>query len=346
MHAWHPLIENEEQLEDRLSEPTAELVADLQTLQGDILVLGVGGKMGPSLARMARRALDTAGAATRQVIGIARFSEPGLRERLEGWGIRTMAADLLQPGALATLPDVPNVVYMAARKFGSTGNEALTWAMNTFLPGLVAERYAQSRIVAFSTGNVYPLVSVASGGATESDPLGPVGEYAQSALGRERMFQYGSQQHGTSVAILRLNYAAELRYGVLLDIAQKVQTGRPIDLATGHVNVIWQGDASTVALRALTVCDAPPAIINLTGPETVSVRWAAQRLGKWLGKTPVFVGSERDSALLNNAAACHRRFGYPRVSLEQLLRWVAHWVTSGGRTLDKPTKFQVRDGKF
>jgi nucleoside-diphosphate-sugar epimerase len=346
LQAWQPPIENEEQLEDRLSEPTAELVADLQTLQGDILVLGVGGKMGPSLARMARRALDRAGATTRQVIGIARFSEPGLRERLEGWGIRTLGADLLQPGALAALPDAPNLVYMAARKFGSTGNEALTWAMNTFLPGLVAERYAQSRIVAFSTGNVYPLVPVASGGAKESDPLGPVGDYAQSALGRERMFQYGSQQHGTPVAILRLNYAAEMRYGVLLDIAQKVQTGRPIDLTMGHVNVIWQADANAVALRALTVCESPPAIVNLTGPETVSVRWAAQRLGERLGKTPVFVGSEGDSALLNNAAACHRRFGYPRVSLEQLLRWVAHWVTAGGRTLDKPTKFQVRDGKF
>ncbi|HEX7928979.1 MAG TPA: NAD-dependent epimerase/dehydratase family protein, partial [bacterium] len=227
--AWLDPIDTEAALEDRLSEPTPELIADLKAGAGDILVLGVGGKMGPSLARLARRALDAAGQKVRRVIGVARFSEPGLKERLEGWGVHTLNADLLAPGALAALPDAPNVVFMAARKFGSTGNESATWAMNTFLPGLVAQRFTKSRIVAFSTGNVYPLVPVAGGGCAEADPVAPIGEYAISALGRERMFEYGSMQHGTPVAILRLNYAVELRYGVLLDIAEKVQSGMPID---------------------------------------------------------------------------------------------------------------------
>jgi len=345
-NVWLDPIDTEAQLEERLSDPAPELIADLQAVPGDIQILGVGGKMGPSLARLARRALDAAGQSSRQVIGVARFSEPGLRDRLEGWGVRTIHADLLAPGALAALPDAPNLIFMAARKFGSTGNEAQTWAMNTFLPGLVAERFTKSRAVVFSTGNVYPLVPVASGGCTEQDPVGPVGEYAQSALGRERMFQYGSAQHGTLATILRLNYAAEMRYGVLLDVAEKVKTGTPIDLTMGHVNVIWQGDANAVALRALTIAAAPPTILNLTGPETISVRWVAEQLGDLLGKQPVFSGSPGETALLNNAAVCKRRFGAPRVSVEQLLRWVAHWVTRGGRTLAKPTKFQVRDGKF
>lgn len=344
--AWLDPIDSEAALEDRLSEPTPELIADLKAGLGDILVLGVGGKMGPSLARLARRSLDAAGQKSRQVIGVARFSEPGLKERLEGWGIRTLNADLLTPGALAALPDVPNVIFMAARKFGSTGNESATWAMNTFLPGLVAQRFTKSRIVAFSTGNVYPLVPVASGGCAESDPVAPVGEYAISALGRERMFEYGSTQHGTLVTILRLNYAVELRYGVLLDIAEKVLSGTPIDLTMGHVNVIWQGDANAIALRSLAIAASPAKVLNLTGPETLSVRRLAEQLGDLLGKRPVFSGTEGATALLNNAAQCTRRFGAPRVPVEQVLRWVAHWVGRGGRTLAKPTKFQVRDGKF
>jgi nucleoside-diphosphate-sugar epimerase len=339
-------IETEEELESRLAEPTPELVADLRATSGDFLILGVGGKMGPSLAHLARRALDAAGQETRRVIGVARFSEPGLRERLEGWGIHTLAADLLAPGALESLPDAPNVIFMAARKFGSTGHEAQTWAMNTFLPGLVARRFSRSRIVAFSTGNVYPLVPVAGGGCTEQDPVGPVGEYAQSCLGRERMFEYGSVEYGTPVTLLRLNYAVELRYGVLLDIAQKVQAGAPIDLSMGYVNVIWQGDANGVALRAFAVAQSPPKVVNLTGPETLAVRQLAMRLGDLLGNRPVFAGSEGATALLNNAAQCAHRFGPPRVPVERVLRWVAHWVAIGGRTLNKPTKFQVRDGKF
>lgn len=339
-------IGTEEDLETRLAEPAPELVADLRATSGDFLILGVGGKMGPSLAHLARRALDAAGQGARKVTGVARFSEPGLRERLEGWGIRTLAADLLAPGALEALPDAPNVIFMAARKFGSTGQEAQTWAMNTFLPGLVARRFARSRIVAFSTGNVYPLVPVSSGGCTEQDPVGPVGEYAQSCLGRERMFEYVSAEHATPVTLLRLNYAVELRYGVLLDIAQKVHAGAPIDLSMGYVNVIWQGDANSVALRALAIAQSPPKVLNLTGPETLAVRDLALRLGALLGRRPAFTGMEGATALLSNAAQCTRRFGPPRVPVEQVLRWVAHWVTIGGRTLNKPTKFQVRDGKF
>ena len=269
-----------------------------------------------------------------------------MRERLEAWGIETIAADLLAPGALAALPDAPNVIFMAARKFGSTGNESLTWAMNTFLPGLVAERYRNSRIVAFSTGNVYPLTPVLHGGPTETSPLGPVGEYAQSCLGRERMFEHFSRQYGTPVTLLRLNYAVELRYGVLVDIGQKVFERCPVDLRMGHANVIWQGDANSVCLRSFSLCASPPAILNLTGPEVVSVRWVAQQFGERFGVEPVLQNTESDSALLSNAARCQRLFGYPRVPLGRLIDWVADWVQRDMPQLGKPTRYQVRAGRF
>ena len=240
----------------------------------------------------------------------------------------------------------PNVVFMAGRKFGATGNESLTWAMNTYLPGRVAEKYRKSRIVVFSTGNVYPLTPVSHGGATETHPVNPIGEYAQSCLGRERVFEHASNQFGTPLAILRLNYAIDLRYGILLDIAEKVYGEKHVDLTMGAANVIWQGDANAVVLRSLMHCQSPPTLLNLTGPEIVSIRWLATRFGEIFGKAPAFEGIEADTALLSNAARCHQFFGYPLISLEQMVQWVAHWVEIGGTSLGKPTKFEVRDGKF
>jgi nucleoside-diphosphate-sugar epimerase len=279
-------------------------------------------------------------------MGVARFSDPTASQTLQSAGIETIGADLLEPGALAKLPDAPNVLYMAARKFGSTGNEHLTWAMNTLLPALVADRYATSRIVAFSTGNLYPLVRVSQGGAGEDTPVGPVGEYAQSALGRERIFEFFSNRDQTPVMLLRLNYAIDLRYGVLLDIGQKIFERRPVDVTMGHVNVIWQGDANSVALRSFALCQSPPAVLNVTGPEIVPVRWIARRFGERFGVEPILMGTEAETALLSNAARCHRLFGYPSVTVEQMIEWVADWIGMGGATLAKPTHFETRDGRF
>ncbi|MCS6952426.1 MAG: NAD(P)-dependent oxidoreductase [Bryobacterales bacterium] len=336
---------SEQELEDLLSRPSEADREAARDWSGDLLILGAGGKMGPTLARRARRAADEAGVSLR-VIAVARFSDPAVREKLERWGVETLTADLLDEEQLAALPDAPNVVFMAARKFGSTGDEPLTWALNTYLPARVAVRFRHSRIVAFSSGNVYPLVPVISGGATEATPPDPIGEYAQSVLGRERMFQYFSQLYGTPVVLLRLNYAVELRYGVLLDIGLKVFERRPVDLSMGAVNVIWQGDANSVCLRAFRLAASPPEILNVTGPETLSVRWIARRFGEHFGVEPVFEGTEAPTALLNNAAHCHRLFGYPSVSAEQMIEWVAQWIAAGGRILGKPTHFEVRDGKF
>jgi len=339
------LIETVEQLEDVLSQPTPDVVAALGELDGDLLILGVGGKIGPSLAKMARRALGEAGASARRVIGADLFPTAETREDLEKAGVETITCELLDADALAALPDVPNIIFMAGRKFGSTGGEWLTWALNSYLPGMVAQRFREARILAFSTGNVYPFVPIAQG-SSETDPPAPVGEYAQSCLGRERILEHFSHENGTPVLLLRLNYAAELRYGTVLDVAQKVHGRQPIDLAMGYLNTIWQGDANAVVLRALAMCASPPEILNLTGPETVSVRWAAQQFGQLLDTEPTFVGEEADTALLNNAARCHQLFGYPRVSLRQMMQWVAHWVKIDGETLGKPTHFEEREGKF
>ncbi len=339
------LIEDEEQLDDLLTHPTDDVVEALANVPGDILILGVGGKMGPTLARLACRAIERGGP-KRRVVGVSRFSDRSVEQRLRAAGIETIGCDLLDDGALDSLPDAPNVIFMAGRKFGSSGAEPLTWAMNTYLPGQVARRYRTSRLVIFSTGNVYPLVPVASGGATEDQPADPIGEYAQSCLGRERIVSFFSERYGTPVTILRLNYAIDLRYGILLDVAQKVWTGEPVDLTMGNANVIWQGDANRIALRSLTVCACPPAVLNLTGPETVSIRYVATRFGQLLGRTPTLVGTEAPTALLSNAARAYSLFGYPRVTLDQMIRWVAHWVATGGRVLGKPTHFEVRDGKF
>lgn len=342
-----PLVSSlaEEQLEERLSRPSEADVAAMGALRGDILILGAGGKMGPSLARLAMRAVRESGVPKR-VIAVARFTNQLLAGQLESQGVETIPADLLEPGVLAGLPDIPNVIFMAARKFGTSGSEYLTWALNTYLPGLVAERYKAARIVAFSTGNVYPLTPVKEGGATEQTAVRPIGEYAQSALGRERMFEYASHRWRTPVAILRLNYAIDLRYGVLLDIATAVFEKRPVDLTMGFINVLWQGDANSVCLRSLAHCSSPPLVLNLTGPETLAVRDLAAEFGRRFGIDPILVGHEAESALLSNASKAHQLFGQPRVTLEEMLDWIAEWVRRGGWTLGKPTHFQVRDGSF
>ncbi|HET6181329.1 MAG TPA: NAD-dependent epimerase/dehydratase family protein [Candidatus Sulfotelmatobacter sp.] len=339
-------IKTESELEDLLSRPDEETASAMAALEGDLLILGAGGKMGPSLARLARRTADQAGTKKR-VIAVARFTNDKLRPEFASQGIETMAFDLLEKGALSRLPDVPNVIFMAARKFGTAGGEHLTWAMNTYLPGLVAERYRSSRIVAFSTGNVYPLRTLAEGGATETTPVGPLGEYAQSALGRERMFEYGSTQWGTPVTILRLNYAVELRYGVLVDIGRTVFERRPVDLRMPWVNVIWQRDANAWCLRSFAQCQSPPLILNITGPEMLSVRDIALDFGRQFGIEPTFVSTlEGSSALLSDTTKARGLFGRPRVSPAEMIEWIANWIRDGGALLNKPTHFQTRDGKF
>lgn len=339
------LIDTEEQLEERLSRPLPADVEAIRTLEGDVLVLGVGGKMGPSLVRRMRRAVEQADVKKR-IIAVARFSDKSLPRELEAEGIETIACDLLADGALAGLPDVPNIIFMAARKFGTTGSEAASWAINTQLPGIVASRYRHSRIVCFSSGNVYPLRPLHLGGATEDTPVGPQGEYAQSVLGRERIFEYAAQTWGTPVALLRLNYAIDLRYGVLADIGTAVYRRQPVDLRMPMVNVIWQGDANSICMRSFPYCQSPAFVLNLTGPETLSVHWLAGQFAQRFGCEAVFQGEEANTALLNNAARSHRLFGYPTVTPEEMIDWVAHWVAQEKPMLGKPTHFQTRDGKF
>ncbi len=339
------LVKDEAALDDLLTQPSPALVADLARLEGDIMILGVGGKMGPTLARLARRASDEAGV-SRRVIGVSRFSNAAAREQLDAWGVETVSCDLMNRDQLAALPEAANVVFMAGRKFGSTGAEATTWAMNAFMPGLVAERFPRSRTVVFSSGNVYPLVPVISGGCVETDRVAPVGEYAQSVLARERVFEHYSREYGLPVTLIRLNYAIDLRYGVLFDIGSKVNAGQPVDVTMGHANVIWQGDANSYVLRALALCSTPPTILNLTGPEIISVRRVAERFGEHLGKPAIIEGQEAPTALLNNAGRCFDYFGYPSVSLDTMVRWTAGWLERGGASFGKPTHFETRDGRF
>jgi nucleoside-diphosphate-sugar epimerase len=338
-------IHDVDELEELLSEPTPGVVRDLARLEGDIVVLGVGGKMGPTLARMAKRVADAAGIA-RRVIGVARFSNSNLERRLQSWGVETIRCDLLDRKALTCLPDAPNVVYMAGMKFGSTGQEAMTWAMNSFLPGIVSERYQDSRIAAFSTGNIYGLSPVGAGGSREQDALNPAGDYAMSCLGRERIFEHFSRTLHTKVSLIRLNYATELRYGVLVDIAQRVFSGRPVALSMGYLNAIWQRDASAMSLQSLAYATSPPFVINITGPETLSVRRVAEEFGKLLQKPVKFEGVEADDALLSDAKKSHELFGPPSVTAQQMMAWIADWVSRGGETLAKPTHFEERAGKF
>jgi nucleoside-diphosphate-sugar epimerase len=334
-------LPSEEVLDEVMSRPSESLVADLRAVPGDIIILGVGGKMGPTLARMARRA-----APDRRIIAVARFSVPGLREELEAGGVETIACDLLDRAAVERLPKAENVVFMAGFKFGASGDPSMTWAMNVLVPAIVAEAYKASRIVAFSTGCVYPFAPVESGGSTEDDPPAPPGEYAISCLGRERMFEYYSKLHGTPGKLFRLNYAIDLRYGVLFDIAQKVRDGKPLDLTMGHVNVIWQGDACAQALRCLRHCTTPTSPINVSGPETLAVRDLAAEFGKRLGREPVITGTEADHSWLTNTSRAQKLFGDPEVPLPLMLDWVADWVAAERRSLGKPTKFEVRSGAY
>ena len=326
---------SEAELEELLSAPDGEVVAAMGALEGDVLVLGGGGKIGPALARMARQASDEAGA-KRRVTSVSRFTQAGLRQRLQDDGIETVACDLLDPAAIAALPEAANVVFMAGMKFGTSGAAAAAWATNCYLPALVCRKFTRSRVVAFSTGNVYGLTPVVRGGSVESDQPNPLGDYAMSALGRERMFEHFSRTLDIPVAMLRLNYATELRYGVLVDLARGVQAGHAIDLTMGYVNVIWLAEANAMALKAFAHAASPPLVVNVSGPETLSVRRACGELGRLLGREPVLSNGELGFGLL----------GRPRMSADEMIRWTAHWLERGGPLLEKPTHFQVRDGKF
>ena len=335
-------FESIEALEDFMTAPSEALVADLAGTPGDIMVLGVGGKMGPTLARLAKRA-----APGKKVIGVARFSEKGVREELTRAGVETIPADLLDRTALEKLPNAANVVFMAGRKFGASGNVPLTWAMNVQVPAMVAEVFKASRIVVFSTGCVYPFVPVESGGATEEvAAVPPSGDYANSCVGREHMFSYFSAQHGTPGRLFRLNYAIDMRYGVLHDIGRKVRDGETIDLAMGHANVIWQGDANEVALRCLAHATTPTSPINVTGPETFAVADVAAEFGKLLGRTPTFTGTPAPTGWINNAARMVKEFGSPSVPLRTMIEWNADWLSRDMATHNKPTHYEVRDGQY
>ncbi|MDQ2931789.1 MAG: NAD-dependent epimerase/dehydratase family protein [Gemmatimonadota bacterium] len=336
---------SEAELEDALSAASPALLDALRTTPGDILVLGAAGKMGPTLARMARRALRELGRHDR-VIAASRFSSSAAEQSLRSAGIDTIKCDLLDRAAVSALPDAPNVIFMAGQKFGTHDAPSSTWAMNVVLPSIAAERYATSRIVAFSTGNVYPLSPVRAGGSREADAPAPVGEYAMSCLGRERVFEDASARRGTRVAIVRLNYAVDLRYGVLVDIASRVLRGDTIDLRMGHANVIWQGDANDWALRCLALASVPPFIVNVTGRDTLAVRDVATRFGTMFGRTPIFSGTELERALLSNAALAHSLFGAPSVSTDALVELVSAWLLAGNPLLGKPTHFEERTGAF
>ena len=332
-------------LDALLSDPPPYVVDAMRGLEGDLVVLGVAGKMGPTLARMARRASDLAGV-RRRVIGVARFSAPEQQAALQAHGVETIRCDLLNDEEVGRLPDAPNVVFMAGRKFGSAGFEALTWAMNCHVPALVCGRYANSRIVVFSTGNVYGLTRAGAGGSVETDEPRPVGEYAMSCLGRERMFEHFSSTRRIRAAILRLNYASEMRYGVLADLARRVAAGETIDVTMGYFNAIWQADANAIALASLAHAATPPLILNVAGPEELSVRATCEELARLLGRAAALTGQEAPDALLSNGARAWSLFGPPSVGASQLIAWTADWVARGGASLDRPTHFESRDGRF
>lgn len=332
-------------IEEALATPSQELIDAMRTIEGDIAVLGVGGKVGPSVAVMAKRAAEAAGT-DKRIFGVARFSDVRTRAFLERNGVECVAADLTDDDQLQALPEAANVIFMAGNKFGTTGNESFTWAMNAYLPGRVATKYRDSRIVAFSTLVTYPLADVATGGSREDDPVDPIGEYAASCVGRERVFEYHSLQFGTPLLIFRLGYSIETRYGVLQEIAQAVQDGSEIPLEMGHASVIWQRDVADYAIRSLTLASSPPRRLNITGPEIVSIRWLAHRFGEILGKEPRFVGTETGTSYVMDGTALQKEFGYPSTTLSFMIDAVAAWVGRDGETLGKPTKFQQRQGLF
>jgi nucleoside-diphosphate-sugar epimerase len=334
-----------QEIEHTLITPSAALIEDIKKVEGDVMVLGAGGKMGPDLSKMLKNAVDAAGV-LKKVIAVSRFSNPAHKEELESFGIEVIACDLMNEQDLRNLPEVGHIVYMIGHKFGTQGNQPATWAINAYLPGRVAETFRRSTIVAFSTGNVYPFYPVHSKGPTEKDTPGPVGEYAQSCLGRERILEFFSKKYAIPMAVIRLNYAVEVKYGVLLDIAQAVKEERPIDLRMGYVNIIWQGDAIDMALRALRHGACPPHLVNVTGPEPIAVRTIAMKFAERFGKKPFFQHKEEDTALLSDAGHACQLFGAPSTSLDTMIDYVAQWISEGGDTLDKPTHFQERKGKF
>lgn len=333
------------ELDSTLYNVSKAFIEDIRQINGDIVILGAGGKMGPSLARLARLAIDAAGV-KKKVIAVSRFSNRDAEHELNHFGIETIPADLMDDAALQSLPEVENVLYMAGTKFGTTGNEANTWAMNAYLPGRVASKFRKSKIVVFSTGNVYPLTAATSNGPTEDDLVGPVGEYAQSCLGRERIFEHFSNVYKTPILIYRLNYAIDLRYGVLLEIAKSVKAGKPIDLSMGYVNVIWQGDANGIAIRCLRHCTYPPQKLNVTGTQKLAVKWIALEFGKHFNTEPAFIHEPAATALLSNAARMEKLFPDTKVSIHEMISRTAEWLMQGGALLNKPTHFQERGGKF
>ena len=339
------LIKDEAQLEEMLSHPSKEVVEMMKTFDGDFMLLGIAGKIGPSLARMIKRACREAGV-EKKVYGVSRFRDENQKIQLEQEGFIIIKGDLLDSDFIKTLPKVRNVIFLAGMKFGSEENLSMTWAMNSYLPALVAEYFTDSRIVAFSTGCVYELVPISSGGSKEDDIPMPVGEYAQSCLGRERMFEFGSKKYGNDVALIRLNYAVEPRYGVLVDVAQKVWNNEPVDLTMGFFNFIWQGEVNDMIIRALSIVSSPAKILNVTGEDTISVKYIATEFAKYFGKKIRFTGKEAETALLSNASESFQLFGKLKISVDQMIKWTAHWIMEGRRDLGKPTHFEVRDGKY
>jgi len=345
MEALPEIITDESQLDAVFTAPSVALREFIADVSSPLVILGAGGKMGPTLAVLAKHAADLAGHPL-EVIAVSRYSSQAARQWLENNGVQTITADLLKPADWATLPDTENVIYLVGQKFGTEENPGLTWAMNTLVPANACERYRDARMVALSTGCVYPLVPVTSGGATETTAPEPVGEYASACMARERLFEFHSAKHGTAITLIRLNYAVDVRYGVLHDIAQNIHRGQAIDLAMGHFNCIWQGDANERILRSLALCDSPPRILNLTAPETLSVREVATRLGELMDREATFNGTEAETSWLSNPQAALDEFGPLNVPLETMLQWTAHWTTHAGRSLGKPTHFEVRDGKY
>jgi dTDP-4-dehydrorhamnose reductase len=338
-------ITSDAELETLLSEPTDQDVAAVARLEPDILILGAGGKMGPSLARRVRRAAEQAGNGSR-VLAVSRFSSHEARESLEADGIPTLSCDFTSAPAISGLPRFPNVLFLAGRKFGTTDRTDITWTTNTVVPARVAEHFCDARMVVFSTGNVYPLVPADGPAPNEQDLPMPVGEYAQSCLGRERVVEFVSRESGLRALMFRLNYAVDLRYGTLVDVARKVHSGEPIDLTVGYFNAIWQGDANSYALRSLELCGSPPQVLNITGPDRISVREAAQWFGAFFHREPRFINQEGPVALLSDSSRCRTLLGEPAVPQQRLREWVAHWVAAGGASLNKPTHFEAADGRF
>lgn len=339
------VINSEPALDDLLSEPSAAVIDFIRSVHSPLVILGAGGKMGPTLAVLARRAAEVARHPL-DVIAVSRFSDAAARRWLEDRSVRTLSLDLLEPSSYAQLPDSGNVISLVGLKFGTSINPAATWAVNTLVSAQIAERYAQARIVALSTGNVYPLVPVSRGGSVETDPLTPLGEYANAAVARERIYEFVTAKNDTPLALIRLNYAVELRYGVLVDIARKVFVGTPVDVTMGHLNCIWQGDANAMILRALGLAETPAIALNLTGAQVLSVRQLALGFGMLLRRTVTIIGKESETALLSNAGQACARLGSPPTAVDTVMKWIAHWLTIGGRLLGKPTHFEERAGRY